>query len=265
MIFGFMQRLFTTQHGDPVSAVTADEVKRILERLVRESHAGVAEMVESAARSIVPIVFELLGRDHAAGPVAIVAGTGHTGAVGCAVGRHLANNGVAVKLYSVGSSEIPEGERQRSAFRASSGTFFDTPTALTDAIESQSISNTYLVIDALIGGGPYEVHDPTVIETLRVLTSERFRGDRESTPQMKFLSLEIPSGVDPTTGVAGDVSCIADMTICFAIPRTGLSASECGAICVADVGIPPEVFRKEPTVTYPCRFRGEPVLRLRSF
>jgi NAD(P)H-hydrate repair Nnr-like enzyme with NAD(P)H-hydrate epimerase domain len=260
-----MQRLFTTQHGDPVSAVTADEVKRILERLVREWYFGVAEMIESAARSILPIVFELLGRDHAAGPVAIVAGTGHTGAVGCAVGRHLANYGVAVTAYAVGTSEIPEGKRQRSAFRASSGTFFDSPSAFRDAITSGSISNTYLLIDALIGGGPYEIHDQTVVETLQILASDRLRNDPESAPQMKFLALEIPSGVDPTTGVAGDVAFTADMTISFAIPRTGLSASECGAICVADVGIPPEVFRKEPIVTYPCRFRGEPVLRLRSF
>lgn len=260
-----MQRLFTTQHGDPVSAVTATDVKRILERVVRESHFGVAEMIESAARSIVPIVFELLGREHATGPVAIVAGTGHTGAVGCAIGRYLANNGVAVTLFAVGMSEIPEGERQRSAFRASSGSYFDTPAALSEAITSRSISNTYLVIDALIGGGPYEIHDPTVIETLHLLASDRLRNDHENAPQMRFLSLEIPSGVDPTTGVAGDFAFVADMTISFAIPRTGLSARECGAICVADVGIPPEVFRKEPTVTYPCRFQGEPVLRLRSF
>jgi NAD(P)H-hydrate repair Nnr-like enzyme with NAD(P)H-hydrate epimerase domain len=127
-----------------------------------------------------------------------------------------------------------------------------------------------LLVDALLGGYVYGPPDDEVASFLKSLHR---RPARASTPtgtplpesSRRVLSLEIPSGVDPTTGVPFSQFVTADMTICFGFPRTGLSAEQCGSIAVADIGIPPGVFHREAVVTYPCRFDGEGVIRLRNF
>ena len=60
------------------------------------------------------------------------------------------------------------------------------------------------------------------------------------------LALDVPSGVDPTTGAVYDPAICAVATLTLALPKTGLRAPEAsahvGELYVADIGIPPEVY-----------------------
>jgi NAD(P)H-hydrate epimerase len=55
------------------------------------------------------------------------------------------------------------------------------------------------------------------------------------------VSLDVPSGMDATTGDAHGVRVHPDRTVTLALPKTGLDAAE-GALYLADIGIPAAVY-----------------------
>ena len=60
---------------------------------------------------------------------------------------------------------------------------------------------------------------------------------------MRVLSLDVPSGLDATTGEApGPVVC-PERTLTLALPKTGLWGLP-GELYLADIGIPPEVYQR---------------------
>jgi NAD(P)H-hydrate epimerase len=259
-----MQRLFMTEHGDLVSAVTAVEARQILTRITQAERPGPAELVESAARSVIPHVYKMLGRMAGNTSVLIMSGAGYTGAVGYALGRHLSNHGVSVTVVGTGGNYTEIPARQQKAYIDGESRYYyfsDAP-----SLQPEWFDNFGLVVDALVGGVVYGSLDAGVRECIAGLSgladTQRGPGDPE---RPRVLALEIPSGVDPTTGVVDGPAVTADTTISFAVPRTGMTARQCGSIAVADVGISPAAFHREAAITYPCRFRGEFILPLRSF
>ena len=60
---------------------------------------------------------------------------------------------------------------------------------------------------------------------------------------MPVLSLDTPSGLDVTTGIAGNPCVEATATLTLALPKTGLIGSaEVGELYVADISVPPSVY-----------------------
>jgi len=60
-----------------------------------------------------------------------------------------------------------------------------------------------------------------------------------------ILSLDIPSGVDSTTGETSGEYIEAQWTMTLALPKTGLLPQKTGALMLADIGIPPGTFEWE--------------------
>ena len=58
----------------------------------------------------------------------------------------------------------------------------------------------------------------------------------------RVLSMDVPSGLNATTGEGLGRVVRPDRTLTLALPKTGL-ASISGELYVADIGIPPEVYR----------------------
>ena len=159
-----------TEHGDPISAVTAPEAGRILTSVVqRHAAPGLSEMVESAARSVITQVFETLGRTGGDQPVLIVCGGGLTGAVGFGLGRHLANHGISVEVHYTRTASHPERERHVAAYRASAGELFAGPNALRERLSDTASYS--VIVDGLLGGGGRQITDQEIIQFLEVLAA----------------------------------------------------------------------------------------------
>ena len=58
------------------------------------------------------------------------------------------------------------------------------------------------------------------------------------------IALDVPSGLDATTGEPTGPFIPADLTVTVALPKTGLDAPGCGLIELSDIGIPSEVYRR---------------------
>jgi NAD(P)H-hydrate epimerase len=93
------------------------------------------------------------------------------------------------------------------------------------------IQGAGLVIDALIG------------YRLRGAPSGRLAALIElcNLHARRVLSLDMPSGVDATSGCAPGAAVKPERTLCLALPKTGLAKVE-GERYLADIGLPPEVY-----------------------
>jgi len=73
-------------------------------------------------------------------------------------------------------------------------------------------------------------------------------GQRRGRPRdgAPTLSLDVPSGLDATTGVPSETTVHADATLTLALPKCGLDApaaeSAVGDLYLGDIGIPPSLY-----------------------
>jgi NAD(P)H-hydrate epimerase len=60
----------------------------------------------------------------------------------------------------------------------------------------------------------------------------------------KVLSLDLPSGVDASSGETPWVFVQADRTLTLALPKPGLAHPAAGRLFLADIGIPPQAYNR---------------------
>jgi NAD(P)H-hydrate epimerase len=94
------------------------------------------------------------------------------------------------------------------------------------------IRHSCLVVDALIGYSLRGAPRGRVAELI-ALCNEHAR---------RVLSLDVPSGLDASTGEAPGAIVHPERTLTLALPKTGLVAVR-GELYLADIGIPPEVYQ----------------------
>lgn len=58
------------------------------------------------------------------------------------------------------------------------------------------------------------------------------------------VALDVPSGIDPDTGVGAGAHVRAAATMTLALPKTGLDVEAVGELWVADIGIPASVLER---------------------
>jgi NAD(P)H-hydrate epimerase len=95
------------------------------------------------------------------------------------------------------------------------------------------LSRSHLVVDALVGYGLNGVPRGRVSSVIDLCNRHAAR----------ILSLDVPSGLDGTTGEAPGAVVRPERTLTLALPKTGLRELA-GDLYLADVGIPPEVLEK---------------------
>ena len=165
-------------------------------------------MTENAARGIAETCLSVacsvdkgLGKhDHTSNPIIVIAVGNHkTGARAVAAGRHLRNHGFQVTVTLMGLTReedlLDAVKQQVNAYRRNRGTLLK-PNELLDAIKSGNLRPTILV-DALLG-----IH--TCFDDLR-------RDDQAfyfelviwaNRTLIEVLSVDVPSGLDPSSGLS---------------------------------------------------------------
>ena len=233
---------FVTDAGVTVPAVTTDQMREVDRVAIEEVGPNLYQMMENAGRNLALTVLETLGANWTSTPITVLAGTGGNGGGGICAARHLANRGADVTLAITdpqGLTSVPN--EQLEVYRGTPGKLADLA-ALDTLIPG-------LVVDAIIGyslsGAPRGVAR-RMIEWIGAQPAP-------------VLSLDVPSGIDSTTGEAHGVHVRAAVTLTLALPKTGLDAATVGGLWLADIGIPREVYRRVgidvPTGVFGNRFR----------
>jgi NAD(P)H-hydrate epimerase len=218
---------FRTEDDIVVPAVTADQMLAVDRMAVEEFGLGMLQMMENAGRSLALNVMDML--DSARGEVTVLAGAGGNGGGGLCCARHLHNRGFKVWVVL---------DRDRRMLRGAAANQLDIlqaagrqPADPTQA--GELMGRSQIVVDALIGYGLRGAPRGRTAELIELCNQHAAR----------VLSLDVPSGLDATTGEAPGPVVRPERTLTLALPKTGLQRVP-GDLYLADIGIPPEVFQR---------------------
>ncbi|MFO1171576.1 MAG: NAD(P)H-hydrate dehydratase [Hyphomicrobiaceae bacterium] len=158
--------------------------------------------------------------------VAILCGPGNNGGDGFVAARRLLRQGYAVRLGLMGRAGELNGDAAEMARRWTGRVEPATPALLKDA---------GIIVDALFGAG---LARPLDKDTCRLVAAIDASG-------AKVVAVDVPSGVDGTTGEIRGAAARADATVTFVRGKPGHylmpARALMGRLIVADIGMPEEI------------------------
>src|SRR5215471_477288 len=212
------------------------------DRLAIASGIADIELMENAGRAVADAASRVLeGRR-----VVIVAGPGNNGGDGFVAARHLAERGYAVRVSFVGELTRLKGDAALAADQWSGPVEEASPVSLTDCD---------IIIDALFGAGLDREVEGLPRAMIRAINAAG----------VPVIAVDLPSGVIGTTGAVMGIAVEAAHTVTFFRRKTGHfllpGRLHCGAVEVADIGIPDRVL----STIKPATFANTPDLWGRLF
>ena len=216
------------------------------------------EMMEQAGRATAQAMQARF--DVAKRRVLILVGAGNNGGDGLVVGRYLAEAGADVTFYLTHPRD-PEQDEQYALVQK-----------MGLLIVFQSFDNRYhflrirlqitdIIVDALLGTGTNRPIGGELAQLMRQLYSGLLERNGMLTNQNESMvvsltelptrlprrvvvvAVDCPSGLNCDTGEIDPLALSADLTVTFAAPKRGHfifpAATECGELCVAEIGIAP--------------------------
>jgi len=192
---------------------------------------GLIQMMELAGRNLAEEARQMLGGSVAGRKVVVLCGTGNNGGGGMVAARNLHGWGARVQVVLTGSEAVLKAVPKRQwrivrriglGVRPKGGPGPGRPD---------------MVIDAIFGYGFRGKPRPRAARWIEWANSEG----------CPILALDLPSGLDATTGIPSTPCVQATATLTLALPKTGLwarqAAAHVGEMFLADIGVPPEVYR----------------------
>ena len=218
---------FRSEGGIEVPSLTADQMREVDRIAVHETGPNLFQMMENAGRNLALFAIEVLGHGWKDATILVMAGGGgNAGGATCAA-RHLANRDLDVRLCLSDPRHLNEvAQWQRRTFQFAGGVEV-APVEL-------SREHPAIIIDGLIGYGL------TSSPSAQVRQMIQWANDSGA----PILALDVPSGLDATTGEARGAMIYPKWTMTLALPKTGLARAVTGDLYLADIGIPREVYRR---------------------
>lgn len=237
-------------HKGELPYLTREQMLQVEKTLTETFKIDPLQLAETAGAAYADLArLRFLGENALAKPVVVLVGPGVHSTPALVAARHLHNWGANVTIALGGHPKAlaPPVARQLE---------------ILDALN--------LTIDEheILG----RLHSPAVIlETIvdflhlgpikeSALASMIHWANAQSSP---VLSLEMPSGIDPTTGAVEEHAIDAKATLCLGLPKEGLRArgvkTHAGEIYVADYSVPPRVWMDAP-----FRFKIAPLFNEKS-
>jgi hydroxyethylthiazole kinase-like uncharacterized protein yjeF len=232
-----------------LGSLTAADVAR-LDATAVELGIDIVQLMEVAGFQVARCAWRLLGRR--AGRVHVVAGRGHNGGDGLVAARYLAAWGCGVTAAVLGDEVGMDDlmRRQRTAAVAAAVAVRVSPVP---GVLLRGVDGADLVIDALLGTGLREPPRPAHAEVIASLHG-------------RVLSIDVPSGLDATTGAEHGGAVRATTTCTLTAMKRGLwnpaARVHAGEIVVADIGMPEAVWER-CGLSAPTSLRGGRLITLR--
>jgi NAD(P)H-hydrate epimerase len=222
---------------DELPAVSEAQMREVDRLMIDDFHIDLLQMMENAGRNLA----ELSLRAFVPAGVLVLAGRGGNGGGGLVAARHLINRGVpvAVALSHDESSMAPVPRHQLDILARMDVTLLDQP------------ERADLVIDALIG---YSLRGDPSGRTAELIDWANEQGG-------PVLSLDVPSGLDVTTGTPSSPCVSAAATMTIALPKLGLRHVQVGDLYVADISVPAALYR-QLELDVPVLFRDDTLVKI---
>jgi NAD(P)H-hydrate epimerase len=188
-------------------------------------------LMENAGRAVAEECLRMLGGRKA---VAIFCGRGNNGADGLVAARHLLVYGIRPDIFLAG--RISEVEKDAKVNLEALLKLKHKVCEVEEenlCLVKEKIAKYNLIIDTLLGVGLTGEVRGIFRDLIGIINLSKAR----------ILAVDIPSGLDATTGKVLGCSVRADRTVTFVAKKRGMVLGRpkyCGKIVVADLGIPPD-------------------------
>ncbi|MHC9542983.1 MAG: NAD(P)H-hydrate dehydratase [Vulcanimicrobiota bacterium] len=215
-----------------VTSVESQQIDRISIRQFGMSGALLMETAGILTTRVILERFPLAGKK-----VAVICGTGNNGGDGFVIARHLQRHGITCNTVIVGKKEKLEGDAQLN-YKLLTGNGHDVRECsdITHLpLLATLLHDSSLIVDALFGTGLSSPVKGLARDVIALINSS----------EKSVTAVDIPSGIDGSTGhICGD-AVKAALTVTMGLPKTGLlmypGALFAGEIFVADIGFPEEL------------------------
>lgn len=211
-----------------MKTVTAEEMKRIDREAVEKYGIPAIILMENAAVSGAFCVLRMLKSKKDC--VTFFCGQGNNGGDGFACARHLLNRGIKITVYFAGEKErLTDEAKINYEILRRMGQDVLKPDLMSI---SKELSKTNLIVDALLGIGLKEkVKEPYYSLIMAINASAK-----------PVLALDVPSGLDATSGTVCGIAVQAAQTVTFGLMKKGLLSPQVkkytGKIIIGDIGLP---------------------------
>ncbi len=226
--------------------VTAQEMQKADKAAIEQLHIGENRLMELAGRECLCVIKESLERDSFAGTTfLVVCGKGNNGGDGFVLARHLLNLEASVDLVLLYPPSLLQGVN-REGFAILQAyeehlTNLRIFSSLDEARPFVGESHYDALIDAMTGTGLRPGKPGVELASPLSDGIELINSIHEERGAITF-AIDIPSGLEATTGFSSSPTIQADVTITMAFLKRGFYLNDgpdcCGEIHVAEISIP---------------------------
>ena len=219
--------------------VTAAQMAELDKRAIEECKIPGLVLMERAGLGVVHNLFSYFPRLNKM-KVGVLAGRGNNGGDALVVGRHLDRKGIDCRVFLLAKPENLQGDAKANleAYLANGGRL----TALSESeqfLESlKEIRFCDLLVDGILGTG------------LKSEVTGFYRPALEKINELNkpVVAIDLPSGLNASTGQVMGVAVKACLTVTLALPKIGLTiypgAAYVGQLKIVDIGIPARLVEK---------------------
>ncbi len=222
-------------HETPLPDLTTAQMVEVDRLMVEEYGIELVQMMENAGRDLAHLArVRFLAGDPRGKRVVVLAGPGGNGGGALVCARRLSNWGAEVWVGTPRPVEAFTGAaaRQLDIVRR-----MEIPLAEAESMTAVD-ARADLIVDGLIGYSLSGAPRGAIAELIRWANG---RG-------APILALDVPSGVDATTGAVLEPAIRAAATLTLALPKKGLrsaGARACvGELYLGDISVPPALYRR---------------------
>ena len=239
--------MFDQTNTGAIPYVTAEQMAEVDRIMVDDLGILLIQMMENAGRALAMVARDaFFDGDPRGRSVTVLVGTGGNGGGGLVCARRLHSWGARITVLmtrpDAGFTGVP-GHQLSILRRLGIPLICQQPggrgsetSEKAQSTETSGLPASDLIIDALIGYGLSGNPRGSAAALIRAA----------NTHKAPILALDIPSGLDATTGCPGDPCIRADATLTLALPKTGLKARTAsefvGDLYLADIGVPPSAY-----------------------
>ncbi len=229
--------------------VTANQMRDIDRRMIDDYGIGLIQMMENAGRNLAHLARRrFLGGDATNQTIVVLTGRGGNGGGSMVCARRLNNWAANVVVALTGAPELGSVSAHQLA------TLEQIGIRIVDQCANLEPAN--LIVDGIIG---YSLSGNPTGNAAEMI---RWANDNKA----PVLSLDVPSGVEATTGEAKEPAVHADATMTLALPKTGLrtgnAKNHVGELYLADIGVPNALYQEMGLGGVPGLFAQVEIIRL---
>jgi len=241
-------------YPNSLSYVTTEQMIEVDRAMMQDYRIELIQMMENAGRNLAHLArIRFLDSNPQGKKVIVLAGTGGNGGGALVCARRLYTWGAQVQVVVTrpATDFTPVPAHQLDILQR-----MKMPVA--EAASISQVESPALIVDGLIGYRLKDAPRGAVADLIRW-------ADAQSAP---ILALDIPSGIDSTSGTVFDPAIKATATMTLALPKAGLRApgveAYVGELYLADISVPPYLYA-EPALALEVGplFAESEILRLR--